>query len=83
MPDHTIRLHSEVVYNDGVTPQPEFPNPDHDWSHAVFGASMDVAFDPERSIVFTPAVYYQITLNDTINDDEDELWASLSLRCTF
>lgn len=82
-PDYTIRLHSEVVYNDGVTPLPEHPNPDHDWSNAVFGASMDVALSPDRSVVFTPAVYYQITLEETVNEDEDELWASLSLRYTF
>jgi len=83
LPDHIIRLHSEVIYNDGVTPLPEYPNPDHDWSNAVFGASMDVALGADRSLVFTPAVYYQITLNETINQDEDEVWASLSLNCTF
>lgn len=83
IPEHLIRLHSEIVFNDGVTMVPERRNPDQDWSHAVFGASTDLAFGPGDSIVFTPAVYYQVTLEQSVNPDESEFWASLSLKYMF
>jgi hypothetical protein len=90
IPEHVIKLHSEIIYNDGVTITPAeprsdwtivYPNPDHDWSNAVLGASTDLNLG--RHITFTPAVYYQITLNDTINEDDNELWVSLGLKYTF
>jgi hypothetical protein len=90
--EHIIRLHSEIVYNDGFSPTParvmnDWPraslirNPDHDWSNAVFGISTDLELT--RNLTFTPAAYYQLTLNDTINPDHDELWASVGLRLAF
>jgi len=85
-----VKLHSEIVYNDGLTITPArprndwrvvYPNPDHDWSHAVFGVSTDLEFI--CNLVFTPAIYYQATLNNTINEDDEEFWASLNLRFVF
>jgi hypothetical protein len=85
-----VKLHSEVIYNDGLTITPArrqydwtivYPNPDHDWSSAVFGVSTDLKLD--KNIVFTPAIYYQATLNNTINEDNEELWAAVNLRFTF
>jgi hypothetical protein len=85
-----VRLHSELVYNDGFSPTPArlvndwrcvYPNPDHDWSHAVFGVSTD--FDLGLGITFTPGVFYQRTLNNTINEDDEELWAGLTLKWSF
>lgn len=89
-PEQIVKLHSEVMYNDGFSPTPTWPvndwrmvvtNPDHDWSDAVFGVSTD--FNLGSGIAFTPALYYQITLNDTFNQDDNELWASLSLKWSF
>jgi hypothetical protein len=88
--EQTIKLHSELVYNDGFSPTPArpvndwrivYPNPDHDWSDAVFGASTDFNFG--HGIVLTPAVYYQITMDKSVNNDNDELWASLGLKWSF
>ncbi len=85
-----VRLHSEVTYNDGFSPSPTrpiddwrvlYPNPGHDWSHAVFGASTD--FDFGSGITFTPGVFYQLTLNNAINEDDEELWAALTLKWSF
>jgi len=88
--EQLVKLHSEVVYNDGFSPTPArrvndwrilYPNPDHDWSHAVFGVSTDLDFG--SGIVFTPGVFYQLTLNNSINEDDEELWASLTLKWSF
>lgn len=86
MSDHVITLHSEVVYNGGVSVTQRFPNPDHDVTHAVFGASTDLAFGEGGNIVLTPAVYYQITMESSISEDGDkdnELWVSLGLKYSF
>ena len=90
--EQIIILHSELVYNDGVTITPAgprndwtvvYPNPDHDFSHAVFGASTDFLLDPSGSLLLTPSVYYQRTLNDTINEDDNEFWVSIGLKYMF
>ncbi len=78
---HLIKLHSEIVYNEGVTLDPRYPNPEFGISHAVVGASTDM--DLTHGITLTPSVYYQFTLEDTINDNDDEMWASLSLTYSF
>ncbi len=78
----TVRLHSELAYNDGWSPTPEFPSPDSGISHAVFGASTDFAFGKTNNLIFTPAVYYQPTMDRSVNED-DELWASLALKFLF
>lgn len=86
----TIKLHSELVYNGGFSPTPArprndwrtvYPNPDHDWSNAVFGVSTDFNFG--HGIILTPALFYQVTLDQSINEDQDELWASIGLKWTF
>jgi len=83
IPEQLIRLHGEIVYNDGVTvsPSPAFRNPDHDFSNAVFGISTDLPISDE--ITLTPSVYYQHRLNDTINDDPDDIWAGVGLTYSF
>ncbi|MHC4535046.1 MAG: hypothetical protein ACYS6K_13950 [Planctomycetota bacterium] len=79
MPEQVLKLHSEVVFNDGVDPRGL--GVDHDWTNAVFGVSTD--FDLEENLTFTPGVYYQITMDKSINDDQDELWATLGLKYSF
>jgi len=73
------KLHSEVVYNDGVDPRGA--GIDHDWSDAVFGISTDV--DLAKNLVFTPAVYHQVTMDRSVNPDKDETWAALSMKYKF
>ena len=74
-----LKLHSEVVYHDGVGPAGQ--NVDHDWSNAVFGISTDV--DIAKNLTFTPALYYQVTMDKSVNPDKDETWADLSMKYKF
>jgi hypothetical protein len=88
LPQPVVRLHSEVVYNDGVTPTPAVPNPDHDWSDAVFGVSTDLDFSEmvglkASSLVFTPGVFYQITMDKSVDPKGNELWSSFGLKYSF
>ena len=78
--ERVINLHSEVVYNDGVSPTPA-RNPDHDWSDAVFGVSTDV--DLGSNLIFTPGVYHQVTMDKSVNDEKSITWASLILKYKF
>jgi hypothetical protein len=81
-PEQPLRFHTELVYNDGFHPcggGPAGPA-DHDWSNVVFGVATD--FDLGNNLFFTPGLYYQISMDKSVNDD-DELWATLGLKYTF
>ena len=78
-PEQILHLHTELVYNDGVHPGGR--NADHDWSNIVFGVSTD--FDLGNNLSFTPGVYHQITMDDSVNDDKDETWVSLNMKYSF
>jgi len=77
-PEQVLNLHAEVVYNDGVGPGGQYV--DHDWSNAVFGIS--TGFKLSEEVVLTPGVYHQISMDDTVNNEE-ETWATLSLTYKF
>jgi hypothetical protein len=79
IPEHILNLHAEVVWNEGIGPGGS--DVDQDWSNAVFGVSTD--FDLGYNLTFTPAVYYQVTMEKTVNDDQDETWATLGLKYKF
>jgi len=79
MPEQILKLHSEVVFNDGVDPRGI--GVDHDWSNAVFGVSTDFKLDDSTTL--TPGVYHQVTMDKTINDDKDETWFTLGLNYSF
>ena len=79
MPEQEITLHSEIVFNDGVSPRNAVV--DSDWSNAVLGASTN--FDLGYGIKLTPAVYYQKTMDQSINPDDSELWFTVSGRVAF
>jgi hypothetical protein len=79
IPEQVFNIHSEFVYNDGVGPGGQ--NVDQDWSNMVVGISTD--FDLGNSLTFTPGVYHQVTMDDSVNDDKDETWVSLGMRYTF
>jgi len=77
-PEQVLNLHAELVYNDGVGPGGQ--NVDHDWSNAVFGVS--TGFKLSEELVLTPGVYHQISMDDSVNNEE-ETWATLSLTYMF
>jgi hypothetical protein len=78
VPEQVFKLHSELVYNDGISPNST--NVDQDWSHSVFGVSTDV--DLGYGFTMTPGLYYQYTWEKTVNG-EDELWGTVGLRYAF
>jgi hypothetical protein len=75
-PEQVVSLMADLTFNDGYGATAV----DHDWSHATVGAS--TSFELAESLNFTPAVYYQISMDDSVNRD-DELWTSLSLTYGF
>ncbi len=75
-PGQVVSLIADVTYNDGYGAT----NADHDWSHATVGAS--TSFSIAENLNFTPAVFYQISMDDSVNPD-DEVWTSLSLTYGF
>ncbi len=82
IPEHLIRLHGEVVYNDGTHPYQTFL--DHGWSHALLGVSTDLEVGDNLTI--TPSLYYQMAMERGLeewNNDSDELWASVGLTYKF
>ncbi len=81
MPEQILNLHSEFVFNDGVDPRGL--GVDHDWSNAVFGVSTDFKLEGVENVTITPGLYYQITMDKTINADQDELWCTLGMRYSF
>ena len=85
-PEQKVHLSAETVYNSGAAPG-TIPGPgvtgskiDHDWSHALFGISTD--FNLTESLVFTPALYYQSSWEDSVNT-EDQCWFTLGLAYKF
>ena len=78
-PEQILNLHSEVVFNDGVGPAGQ--NVDHDWTNAVFGVS--TGFELAENVVLTPGVHYQVTMDSSVNADQDETWFTLGMACKF
>jgi hypothetical protein len=82
IPEHLIRLHGEIVYNDGANPYGQ--RMDKDLSHAVLGVATDVPLG--TNITVTPAVYYQSNFERMLsayNGGSTELWASVGLKYSF
>ena len=77
--EQVVHLSADLVYNDGVGAG-YAANVDSDWSHFVFGASTD--FDLGNNLAFSPGIYYQASMEDSVNDS-DETWVSLSLKYKF
>ena len=74
--EQVINLIADLTYNDGYGGA----GVDHDWSHATLGAS--TSFEIAENLTFTPALYYQMTMDDSVNN-EDEVWTGLSLTYQF
>ncbi len=81
IPEQIVHLSADLVYNDGAAPGTVNGSlVDHDWSHIVVGAS--TGFDLGSDLTLTPALYYQVSMDDSVND-EDEVWAALKLAYAF
>ena len=95
-PQQTLNFHIETVFNDGVDPRPAGGYTDSDWTHVMFGVSTD--FDLGNNVIFTPALYHQITFEDNgrkgpnypvggvyqgVAPDHDITWASATLKVKF
>ena len=78
-PEQVFNLHTELVFNDGVGPAGQ--DVDSDWSNIVFGVSTGINLTEE--IVMTPGLYHQVTMEETVNDDQDETWVNLSMTYKF
>jgi hypothetical protein len=83
-PEQILNLSAALVYNDGTAPgvviNAASGSVDHDWSHAVFGVSTD--FNIADNLSVTPGGYYQLSMEDTVND-EDEIWLTVSMKYKF
>ncbi len=64
---------ADMTYNDGAFAA------DHDWSHSTCGVSTSFAVGPAT---VTPSLNYQVSMDDSVND-EDELWAGVSMSIGF
>ncbi len=81
VPEQVLRLHAEIVFNDGLDPRPMSTGVDHDWSNVVFGVATD--FELAENVTLTPGIYHQVTMDKTINDDKDETWFTLGVKYGF
>jgi len=77
-PEQIFKIHSELVYNDGVSPLNT--DVDHDWSNWVVGISTDIELG--YGFTLTPAGYYQYSLDSSVNPD-NELWGTIGVRYNF
>jgi hypothetical protein len=88
-----LNFHLETVFNDGVDPRPTGGYIDSDWTHVMLGISTD--FDLGHNLTFTPAINYQITMEDNgtvgpggyygrgVSPDHDIIWASMTVKYKF
>lgn len=79
VPEQILRLHTELVFNDGVDPRGI--GVDHDWSNAVFGIATD--FELAEGVTLTPGIYYQVSMDKSVNEDQDEMWATVGVKYEF
>jgi hypothetical protein len=84
-PELPMTVTWDIVYNGGAGAPTEagYAPGDvvHDWSHQVFGLSTVVEC-PWTGGKFVPAVYWQNSFEDSVNDS-DELYAGLSFALDF
>ena len=72
-----IKLMGDITFNSGVNP---FGPAVRDWTHATAGLAVNV---PIGKATVSPAVWYQHTIEEAINDSPDEVWAAVSLSYRF
>ena len=72
-----LYISGEIAYTDGLGGKTK----DHDWSYAAF--SLSTKFNLTDNLTFTPGVYYQITMDKSINPDKDLTYCILSMKYKF
>lgn len=72
-----LRLSADVSYRDGLGGGTK----DHDWSHATLGIS--TKFKVTDNLSFVPALYHQITMDDSVCKRDDITYCHLSLKHKF
>jgi len=72
-----LSLSGEIAYTDGIGGKAK----DSDWSYASFGIL--TKFSLTDNLTFTPAVYYQITMDKSINPDKDLIYCVLGTKYKF
>jgi len=72
-----LNISGEVAYHDGLGGK----TTDHDWSYAAFGFS--TKFSLTDNLTFVPGIYYQITMDKSINPDKDVTYCILSMKYKF
>lgn len=72
-----VHLGAHIVYNDGFG----YETVDNDWSHAVFEVA--TPFENIMGGTLTPSVAYQITMDDSVNEDSDEFVVGMNYTYKF
>ena len=72
-----LRLSAETAYRDGLGG----PSTDHDWSYATLGISTKYKITDNLS--FVPALYHQITMDDSTSTQGDITYVHLSMKYKF
>lgn len=72
-----LNVSGEIAYTDGIGGKAA----DSDWSYAAFGLS--TKFKLTENLTFIPSVFYQITMEKTINPDKDLTYCVLSMKYKF
>jgi len=72
-----LRLSADVSYRDGLGGRTK----DHDWSHATLGIS--TKFRITDNLSFVPALYHQITMDDSVCGRDDITYCHLSFNYKF
>jgi hypothetical protein len=68
-------LSSEVAYTDGLG------GASHDWSYATFG--LGTGFDITKNLTFTPGVYHQISMDDSVSKRHNITYCILGMKYKF
>lgn len=70
-----VQLSSEIAYTDGLG------RAAHDWSYATFGVS--TKFEIRENLTFTPGLYQQISMDDSVSKRKDITYCILSMKYKF
>ena len=85
LPDNPEQVFSfgwNIVYNDAAGASTHAGTEiDHDWSHMLYSVSTQINC-PMSGGKITPAVYYQTSMEDTVNNG-DEFWCGITYGLTF
>jgi hypothetical protein len=77
MPEPTLNLMANVVYNDGFGSA----TVKHDWSHATFGAALPIDVG---QVTVKPGIYWQLTMEKSVNNSsKDILYGGVTISSGF